>query len=149
MAGKNKIERGLRLKFDNAVGGTLTDFSSDLIIGSVSGAGKSLEEIEMTGVSNAVRNFLAGYATSTITARFIMNDTAATGSFTIFKAMFMLIGTLQIEFGSSGATPTTGDPRWYGEYVLTGLSAVPDGGKIVIEVTWNPADANGGTWGTL
>lgn len=147
--GKDKIERSFRLKFDNAVGGSLTDLSSDLLPGSTSGAGKALEEIELTGVSTAVRHYLTGFATSTISARFHMNDTASTGSFTILKSMFQLVGTLQLEYGQNGAAPTTGDPRWYGEYVLVGMSAVPDAGRLLIEAMWSPADDTGGQWGTV
>lgn len=148
MAGKDKIERGFRLLFDDS-GATPRDLSADLIPGSVSGAGKSLEEIDMTGVSDTVRKYLAGYATSPVSARFHMNDTATTGAHTVLKDMVGLVGTLTLQYGQNGATPTTGDPEWEGEYTLMSANIVIDGGKFVIDAAWQPASGQADpAWGT-
>ena len=146
--GKKKIERGLRFKFDNS-GGAPQDLSGDLIPGSLSGGGKVLDEVDMTGVSTAIRNFYGGHANAPISARFHMNDLATTGAFTVLSGMYGAVGTLTIEYGSNGAAPSTGDPKWEGEYVLLGLPTAPDGGKMVLEATFQPGSATSPAWGTV
>lgn len=141
MAGKNKIERGLRFTFNSQ------DLSSDLIPGTLSGAGKVLDEVDMTGVSSAIRNYLGGHASAPITARFHMNDTGTTGAHTVLSAAYGTPYTLLIEFGSNGAAPTTGDPTWSGTYTLLGLTAVPDGGRMVLEASFQPGSASSPAWG--
>lgn len=138
MAGKDKIERGFRVKFDDT-GGAARDLSGDLIPGSMSGGGKNLEEIDMTGVSDSVRKYLSGYSSSPVSGRFHMNDTATTGAFTVLKGQIGLVGTLTLEWGSNGAAPAAGDPTWEGEYTLMTANIVPDGGKFVLDVNWQPA----------
>ncbi len=82
MAGKNHVERSFRLLWDDAGtgSGTARDLSGDLVPGSASGGGLTFDEANMTGVSNLVRNYLAGHAESTVTAQFHMTDTATTGA---------------------------------------------------------------------
>lgn len=137
MAGKDKIERGFRIIYDDS-GGTPRDLSGDLIPGSVSGGGKNLEEIDMTGVSDTVRKYLGGYSTSPISGRFHLNDTATTGAYTVLSGMIGSSGTLTLQWGSNGAAPTAGDPNWEGEYTLLSMNIVPDAGKFVMDVNWQP-----------
>lgn len=139
MAGKNKIERGIRFFWDDS-GGTARDLSGDLIPGSIGPAGGKVgEEVDMTGVSDAIRKFLTGFSTSEIAARFHFNDTATTGSHTVMNNTVGTVGTITIEFGSNGAAPTTGDPKWSGEYVLIEAPVSQDGGRMVIDGRWLPA----------
>lgn len=149
MAGKNHIETSFRLMFDDS-GGTARDLSGDLIPGSVNGGGKVLDEVELTGVSNTVKNYLAGHANAPISARFHMNDTATTGAFTVLSGKVGAIGTMTLQYGQSGAAPTTGDPEWEGEYVFLGFNMVPDGGRFVMECTFQPAAGQAApAWGTV
>lgn len=149
MAGKNKIERGFRIKFDDS-GASARDLTGDLIPGSVSGGGKALEEIDMTGVSDTVRKYLAGYSTSPVSGRFHLNDTASTGAWTVLKGMIGSYGTLTLQWGQNGAAPTTGDPEWEGEYTLMTMNVVPDGGKFVMDVSWQPASGQADpAWGMV
>jgi len=138
MAGKDKIERGFRVLFDDS-GGTLRDLSVDLVPGSWSGGGYAYEEVDMTGVSNTSRQYLTGYSDSSAAGRFHMNDTATTGAWTVFKGMIGQIGTLSLRWGANGADPTAGDPQWEGEYTLMSMNVVPDGGKFVMDVGFKPA----------
>jgi hypothetical protein len=151
MAGKDKIERGFRIWFDDAdVSGTARDLSGDLLPGSVNGGGKVLDEVEMTGVSDAVKKYLAGHAQAPVSARFHMNDTATTGAFTVLSGMEGMRGTLTLQYGSNGVAPTTGDPEWEGEYVFLGFNVVPDSGKMVLEATFQPASGYADpAWGTV
>lgn len=148
MAGKNKTERGFRLFWDDS-GGTPRDLSSDLIPGSAGNVGgKTFEEIDMTGITQSIRNYLSGFAQSEVTARFHMNDTATTGALTVLKSNVGSTGTLTLEFGSSGAAPVTGDPTWSGEYCLMSMQATQDGGRMVLEGRWLPYGGTDPAWGT-
>jgi len=149
MAGKDKIERGFRVWYDDS-GGTARDLSSDLLPGSWSGGGLNYEEVDMTGVSNTSRQFLTGYSDSSASGRFHVNDTATTGAWTVFKGRVGSTGTLTLQWGQNGAAPTTGDPEWEGEYTLMSMNLVPDGGKFVMDVNFKPAaGASDPAWGTV
>lgn len=151
MAGKDKIETGLRLLWDDS-GGTARDLSADLVPGSLSGPGLSHDEVELTGVSNDVKQYLAGHATANTQARFFLNDTSSTGAFTVLtnNSGNNTNGTLTVQFGSAGADPTTGDPEWEGEHILMKATVVMDGGRAVLDCSWQPkAGAAIPAWGTV
>lgn len=137
MAGKNHVSRGFRIYFDDS-GGTARDLSGDLVPGSCQGGGFKFDQVEMTGESNAVKNFLANHPEAPVTASFYMNDTATTGAFTVLKGMAGAGGTLTLQWGQNGAAPTTGDPEWEGEYVCFGTPLSFDGGKAVMTVEFQP-----------
>jgi len=156
MAGKDKLERGFRLLWDDAGtgSGTARDLSGDLVPGSVSGGGLTFDPANMHGVSELVVNFLAGHANSTITANFRMNDTAATGATTVLNgsqpsATVAGIGTLTLRWGAGGLAPDTGDPEWEGEYVLLSNNIAPADGGFVHQVTWQPTGSTAPAWGTV
>lgn len=141
MAGKDKIERGFRLTWDDSAG-TPQDISHDLIPGSSGNVGGyTAEEIDMTGLTQAIRNFLTGFSASEVSARFHMDDTATTGAHTVLVNSQGDTGTLTLEFGINGAAPTTGDPVWEGEYTLMSSQATQDAGRFVIDARWLPAPA--------
>ena len=103
----------------------------------------------MTGVSEGLRNFLAGHRDVEITARFHMNDTATTGSTTVLNAQNGLTGTLTLQFGAAGAAPVATDPELEGEVVQLRNAPTLDGNKFVHEVRWKPTGAVGWVWGTM
>lgn len=148
--GKNKIERGFRILWDNS-SAAAKDLSGDLIPGSVSGGGASAEQIDMTGVSDSMKEYLAGYLESSISAKFHLNDTATTGAFTVIynPTTLRLTGTLTLQWGSNGAAPSTGDPEWEGEYTLISAPVSFEGGRAVITCTWVPGSATAPAWGTV
>lgn len=149
MAGKNHVEKSIYLFFDDS-GGTARNLSGDLIPGTLSpGGGLVMDEVDMTGVSQTVKNYLAGHADSTITGKFHFNDTATTGSHTVTKNMVGAVGTLTIQYGQNGAAPTTGDPEWEGEYLLVSAPVTVEGGRTVITCTWKPGSSTAPAWGTV
>lgn len=148
MAGKDKIERGFRIWFDDATP-TARDLTSSLVPGSVSGGGKEFEEVDLMGVSEAFHHFLANHWDSEIAAQFFVDDTATTGSFTVLKAMEGLTGTLTLQFGSAGAAPSGSDPEWEGEYVLLGAPVGMSGGAAVMNARWKPTGSTPPAWGTF
>jgi len=150
--GKNKVERGFRLLFDDS-GGTARDLSGDLVPGSVSGGGLTFDEANMTGVSEAVNNFLRGHATSEIAANFHMNDTATTGATTVLNGQSLPsvagTGTLTLQWGASSAAPTNPDPEWEGEYILLSSNIALEGNKHVHQVVFKPTGSTAPAFGTV
>ena len=148
MAGKNHTEISFRILVDNAAGAA-QNLSGDLVPGSLTGGGLVFDQVELTGVSETVKNFLAGHAESPISGKFHMNDTATTGSFTVLTGNDGGTGTVTLQWGQNGAAPTTGDPEWEGEYVYLGPSVSPEGGKAVLNMNWQPTGSTAPAWGTV
>ena len=148
-AGKNKAERWFTIYWDDAGtgSGTARDLTGDLVPGSVSGGGLTFDEVDLTGVSNAVYNYLSGHAKSEISAQFHMNNTATTGATTVLIGSDGGTGTLTLTWGA-GTTPTTGDTEWYGEYVLLDVSVVLAGNKFVHQAKWKPTGSIAPDWTT-
>jgi hypothetical protein len=147
MAGKNKVERWMEVHFDDS-GGSLRNLSASLVPGTWSGGGLTAEEAEMTGVSEAVRNYLAGHSTTEGAAQFYLDDTATTGAHTVLKGMIGKVGTLTIKYGSAAA-PTTGDPVWSGEFLLVAAPIQLAGNRPVIAARWVPGSGVAPTWDTI
>ena len=150
MAGKNHVERSFRLSIDDS-GGSPQDISGDIVPGTVNGGGFNYDGVDMTGVSAGVKQSAAGYADAPVTFRAHMNDTASTGATTVLNG---IVGgaavTLTMQWGQSGAAPTTDDPEFEGEYVCLGAPIVNDGGRFVHEVSLKPAaGASDPAWGTV
>ncbi len=145
--GKNKVEKGFRLWWDDS-GSTARDLSGDLVPGSVS-IGDEYEEADMTGVSEGLRNFLAGHQDVEITGRFHMNDTATTGASTVLNAQNGGTGTLTLQWGDAGAAPVATDLELEGEVVQLRNAPTLDGNKFVHEVRWKPTGSAGWAWGTM
>jgi hypothetical protein len=141
MAGKNKTETGFSFIWDSH------EFNGDLIPGTCTGGGKVLDEVDMTGVSESVRNYLAGHASAPIAARFHMND-ASNRSFNILKDDHNVAATLTLSWGSAGAAATTGDPEWEGTYVFLGFTMSFDAGRAAMDCKWQPSGATPPAWGT-
>lgn len=148
MAGKDKTERGFRIYWDDA-GGTPRDLTADLVPGSISGGGLSYDEADMTGVSQKVRHYLVGHASSEVVGNFHMNDTATTGATTVLNATQGLPGTLTLQWGANGAAPTTGDIIWTGEYILISMNIQLDGNKHVHACRWLPTGTSDPDFDTL
>lgn len=148
MAGKNKLERASRILWDDS-GAAARDLTGDLVPGSLSGGGLELDEVDLTGVSQVAEQVLGGHGRSEISAQFYLNDTATTGALTVLKASLGLVGTLTLQWGSSGAAPTTGDPEWEGEYTLLSANIVLAGNKPVIQARWKPGSSTAPAWGTV
>jgi len=146
--GKNKLERGMRVLFDNSAN-QQKDLSADLVPGSFSGFGFSSDTVDMTGVSDTVENGLASWLKAPVKAKFYLNDTATTGAYTVLANNVGYVGTLTVQVGSNGAAPSTGDPKFEGEYTLISAPIVNEGGKLALDVTWEPGSATAPAFGTV
>ena len=147
-AGKNKLALGVKILIDNEAG-TPVDLTCDLVPGSIPETGIVREEIDMTGVCNDVGNALAGRGTAGSSLKFFMND-SATGAFTHFSGLSLNKAiTVTVQYGASGADPTTGDPEWEGEYINLGFKVVQDGERMVLETDIKPTGSTAPAWGTV
>lgn len=145
--GKNKVERWMTIKWDDS-GEAPKDLSGDLLPGTLSGGGRTLDEVEMTGVSNEFKNFLSGHANSEIAGQFYLNDTASTGAFTVLNGTIGIAGTLTLAYGA-GAAPAAGDPEWEGEYILLSADIALAGNKPVLNALWKPSGSVAPAWGVF
>jgi len=150
MAGKNHIERSFRIQVDDS-GGTARDLSGDLVPGSLQGGGITFDQADMTGVSETVRNYLAGHGEAPITAQFHMNDTATTGSSVVLNAIAGQASTVTVtlQWGQAGAAPTSSDPEWEGEYVCLANAIQLNGNTFVYAVSFMPSGSTAPAWGTV
>lgn len=145
---KDILERFVRVHFDDN-GDTLRDLSADVVPGSLNGlGGKIFDEIEMTGLSDAHKHFLAGHWSHEFSCQFYMNDTATTGAYTVLSNMEGSVGDLSIRFGTDGA-PASGDPAWEGDYLLVEAPIQIAGGKPVLACRFIPGSATAPDWTTV
>ena len=146
--GKNKVERWFRIQIDDSAAAP-QDLTGDLLPGTIAGGGRTLDEVEMTGVSEEYKNFLTGHANSEITAQFYVNDAATTGAFTVLNGIVGGVArTMTLQYGA-GAAPTTGDPEWEGEYVVLAANIGLAGNKPVINFRALPSGSVAPLWGTV
>ena len=144
--GKTGVERSFRLTWDG------DDLSGDLVPGSVDGGGFAWDEVDMTGVSEAARNFLAGHKASEISGQFILNDAQTAG---VYDRSYSLvrdlrnIGTLTLQWGLAGAAPASGNPEFEGGYILLSAPVTFDGGRPIITATWQQNGSTAAAWGTV
>jgi len=143
MAGKNKVEKGFRITVNSQ------DLSGDLVPGSLTGGGVVFDKVEMTGVSDTVKNYLAGHGDAPINGKFYLNDTGTTGAFTVIEAANGTSVTVTLQYGSAGAAPTTGDPEWEGAYTIFMGQVGFDGGKAVFDCEMLPSSSTAPDWGTV
>ena len=150
MAGKNHVERSFLILVDDS-GTTARDITGDLIPGSLTGGGLTLDQVDMTGVSETVRNYLAGHAEAQISGQVHMNDAATTGAHTVLSGIDGgAAGTVTLQWGQNGAAPTGSDPEWEGEYVLTTYGPMTfTGGRAVMPFTFAPGTSTAPAWGTV
>ncbi len=145
---KDHVERSFRIFVDDSATAA-KDLTGDLVPGSLTGGGLVFDQVEMTGVSETVKNYLAGHADAPINAQFHMNDTATTGSHTILSGIDgEAAGTVTLTWGKNGAAPTTGDPEWDGEYVLFTYNQAFSGGAAVMTAVFMPGSSTAPAWGT-
>ena len=148
MTGKNHTERSFRILVDDS-GDNPRDLTGDLVPGSLTGGGFVFDQAEMTGVSEAVKNYLAGHAEAEISGDFHMNDTATTGSHTVLSGIDGgAAGHVTLQWGQNGTAPATGDPEWEGLYVLVTYNQSFSGGKSVMRAVFKPGSSTAPAWGT-
>ena len=119
-------------------------------ITSISGIELTYDEVEKGGYGED-KSYLAARADAPITLEGLFNDTADTGTHTVFSGV---VGTntavtVTIQLGDN-ATPTTGDPEWEGEYICTSYVVAPDlNGVMMCTAVFQVATSTLPAWGTV
>ncbi len=144
--GKTGVEKGERIIWDG------DDLSADLVPGTIGPIGLDSDEADMHGVSETVKHSLPVWASSTVSAQFIMNDNQTAG---VYDRSYLLtrdlktIGTLTWQLGLAGAAPGSGNPEFEGTYELMKASVGFDGGRAVINAEWEVSGSSSPAWGTV
>ncbi len=136
------------VKMDDS-SGTLRTFD-DGDISSVD-LGLTYDEHDVTGFGDAVHNVVQGQMQAPVTLKGHLTTTATTGTHTVLKDVFAQgkTATLTVQVGQN-ATPTTGDPEYTGEFIVTSYKpALATGGAVTFEATLQPATGTAPAWGTV
>jgi hypothetical protein len=127
---------------------TARDISAS--VSSVSGAGLSFAEQDVTAYSDGVVNFVLGHPSSEIEITGPFNNVASTGAHIVFTSIVGLnpasdTYTVTVQVGIKAA-PTTGDPEFEGEYYCSSYVINGDGTYTARMV---PASSTVPAWGTV
>jgi hypothetical protein len=150
MAGKNKLERGITIGVDDGASGTLRQLEGDMVPNSLNGLGFTAGAVDLTGTSDSVENVMGDRKKNTLKVKFHANNTATTGASTVLNAIVGLSSiTVTVKIGSSGATPTTGDQQFSGEFTCLSATLSADGGKMVHDCEFQPFGSTPPSWSVI
>lgn len=148
MAGK-RIGKFVAVLIDDT-GASARTITNEVI--AINGLPITRGEIEVGGYGQDM-NYLLGRGDSSITLTMLFTDTATTGTHTIFSAHAAAPntgGTVDIRIGANAA-PTTGDPKFTGEFVFNNYTVIPDlNGSVTSTVVCRPKEGQAlPAWGTV
>lgn len=113
--------------------------------------GLTYDQHDVTGFGNPAHNFINGQLQAPVTIKGFVTTTANTGTHTVINPAFVA-GTqvsLEVQVGNN-TTPTTGDPKYTGEFIIESYKPMLDTGKAVtFEATLKPAIGTAPLWGTV
>jgi hypothetical protein len=138
----------VRVKMDDS-GGTLRTFD-DGDISSVD-LGLTNDQHDVTGFGDAAHNFVNGQLQAPVTLKGFLTTTANVGTHTVIQGAFAAGSTvtLEVEVGQNAA-PTSGDPKYSGEFVVQSYKPVIEtGGAVTFEAMLQPATGTAPVWGTV
>jgi hypothetical protein len=119
---------------------------------SVSQLGLEMESPDVTSYSDGWVNVLVALGSSEIELGGPFNNTATTGAHAVFPAVAgtNVALTFSVAIGIL-AQPTTGDPKWSGEYVCDSYTVIPGGPNdaVMWKATIKPYGSTAGAWGTV
>lgn len=130
-------------------GGTPRDITAS--VDSIGGVGLNYEQTDVTSLNDTVMQYLAGRGDGEITLGGTLNNTATTGAHVVYTGLngTNTATTLTVQFGIRAA-PTTGDPEFEGEFVVTKYTVSVDMGAPKWEASLKPAfGASAPAWGTV
>ena len=110
--------------------------------------GLAWDETDVTGYSDGVRNFTLGHPEAPIDISGVFNNTASTGSHTVFSSIDgdeSQTYTVTVQVGIK-ATATTGDPEFEGEYICASYMVNGDG---TFSARMVPGSSTAPAWGTV
>jgi hypothetical protein len=109
------------------------------------------DQHDVTGFGDDVHNMIQGQLRAPVTIRGYLTTTANVGTHTVIQGAFANESqvTLTVQVGQNAA-PTTGDPEFEGEFIVTNYKpVVQSGGAITFTATLVPATGTAPAWGTV
>jgi len=136
------------VKLDDS-GGTLRTFANGDIL-SVDLPLKN-DQHDVTGFGDAAHKFINGQLNAPVTIKGFLTPTPTTGTHTVIKGAHAA-GTqvsLEVQVGNNAA-PTTGDPKYTGEFYIESYVPMIETGKAVMfTATLKPAIGTAPAWGVV
>jgi hypothetical protein len=136
------------VKVDDS-GGTLRQFASGDIT-SVD-LGQTFDQHDVTGFGDAVHRVINGQLQAPVTLKGFLTTTANTGTHTVLQGAFAAGTqvTLEVQVGQNAA-PTTGDPKYTGEFFVESYKPILEtGGAVKFEATLKPAIGTAPEWDVI
>lgn len=139
--------RFLSVQIDDS-GGTQRDVSAD-----VESVEIPLEygEVEVTGFGEGGENSIPGMPKDSVRIRGKFNPAATTGLYTVAKGILgsYTSKTVDIRVGQNAA-PTTGDPKFSGEFWLKSMNiSMTPQGAVMLDLEFLQFGSALATWGTV
>jgi hypothetical protein len=113
--------------------------------------GMTFDQHDVTGFGNEVHNVVNGQLQAPVTLKGHMTTTALVGTHTVLRDAYAQGKqvTLEVQVGNNAA-PTTGDPKYTGEFFIESYKPMLDTGKAVtFEATLKPAIGTAPAWGVV
>jgi len=136
------------VKLDDS-GGTPRQFA-DGDITSVD-LGMTYDQHDVTGFGDAVHRVINGQLQAPVTLKGFLTTTTNVGTHTVIKGAFAAGSqvTLEVQVGQNAA-PTSGDPKYSGEFFIESYKPVMEtGGAVKFEATLKPATGTAPLWATV
>ena len=148
MATGKTTGRYVKILLDDS-GGTARDISAS--VNTIGGIGLTNETVDVTSLADSVMQYIAGRGDSAIEIGGPFNNTATTGAHGVLSGLVggNTAATLTVQIGVRAA-PTTGDPEWEGEYVVTAYTVDVGANDVTWQASLKPAfGTSTPAWGTV
>jgi hypothetical protein len=113
--------------------------------------GLTFDQHDVTGFGDAVKNVINGQLNAPVILKGYLTTTTDTGTHTVIQGAFAAGAqvSLEVQVGQNAA-PTTGDPKYTGEFVVESYKpALEKGGAVTFEASLKPATGTAPVWGTV
>jgi hypothetical protein len=136
------------VKMDDS-GGTLRTFADGDIM-SVD-LGQAYQQHDVTGFGDAAKHAINGQMQTPVTLRGYVTTTPSTGTHPVINGAFQAGATVTLRVAvGDNTTPTSGDPEYSGEFVVTSYRpTLATGSAVTFEAMLVPATGAAPAWGTL
>ena len=148
MATGKTHSRYIKVLLDNA-GGSPQDITAS--VDSIGDIGLTYDQADVTAINDSVMQYLAGRGDADIQLGGPFNNTATTGAHVVLTGLngANTAATLTVQIGIRAA-PTTGDPEFEGEFVVTKYTVSGDMSAPKWSASLKPAfGTSAPAWGTV
>jgi hypothetical protein len=136
------------VKMDDSTGTLRTFANGDITSVDV---GLTLDQHDVVGFGDGVHKVINGQLQAPVTIKGYLTTTANIGTHPVINGVFVA-GTqvsLEVQVGQN-ATPTTGDPKYTGEFIVKSYKpTLETGGAVSFTAELAPAIGTAPTWGVV